>query len=195
MNKKLIILIGALVASVLAIGAATSGAWFTDQEKVEVTAAAGKLDVQLTAAEVNDPTYNPPCVNGAVANENVVPWSASGLAPGGDAQSRCINIKNVESIPVKFRFTSESLGYDLTWLNLKVQQFDCPTGANIGPVPTYDGPAAALSVVNPGPLAQGDEDCYRFDLSVPGTVTDDYQGYTAKFNIVADATQPSNPAF
>jgi predicted ribosomally synthesized peptide with SipW-like signal peptide len=193
MNKKLIILIGALVASVLAIGAATSGAWFTDQEKVEVTATAGKLDVQLTVAELNLPTT--PCQAPVVSNPNTVPWTASGLEPGGVAQSRCINIKNVESIPVKFRFTSEYLGYDWAWLNLKVQQFNCPNGANIGPVPAYDGPVSGLNVVNAGPLAQGDEDCYRFDLYVPETVSNGYQGYTAKFNIVADATQPSNPAF
>lgn len=213
MNKKLIILTGALVAAVLAVGAASSGAWFSDSESVAVTASSAKLDVQL---EVKQATANGNC-NGFIGTADAgvpVAWNLSGLAPGS-FEYRCVNIQNKNtpaSIPVKYRYRTANLAGDpdlYAGLTLQVYKGDCSAQGIDNPALIYNGTVGGLNGTDlDGPGTDFNPDgswgiglpvnftrCYAFALVVDTTVGNSFQGKTGTFNIVADATQPANPAW
>ena len=213
MHKKLLILIGALVASILAIGAATSGAWFSDSERVAVTASSAKLDVQL---EVKQSTGADIC-SGFIGTADAgapVAWNLSGLAPGS-FEYRCINIQNKDapnSMPVKYRYRTANLAGDPnlnSGLTLVAYRGDCVGGDISNATQIYSGPVAGLNGddLDPtGPEFNPDGSwgsvlpvnwtrCYAFALYVDGSVGNTFQGKTGTFDIVADATQPANPGW
>jgi hypothetical protein len=209
MNKKLMILIGALCATVLAVGVATSGAWFSDSERVTVQASSGQLDIQLLVrgpdAAVCDEEL------GVADGDTPVNWIVTDLLPG-ESESRCINLYNTAVSPtVKFRYRTGDITGPLTGaLTLKAQRGDCVTPtpgiANLqtvfeGPLGSFNGTdldGAGTEIGPDGSWGTVDTNitkCFLFTVTMDPNAGNEYQGTSGSFNIWGDATQTDNPGW
>lgn len=198
-------LIGLLaLAAVMAFGVIGTGAWFSDQSQVPVSATSGTLDIRAEVAAQGSTSkvwYDPTGVPITVAN----------LAPGVYDPDNVwmIDVQNKpavdSSLAAKYRYTAAYVsGSSDLWDNVKVkvETGNCLENPGVtisGASTVYEGKVKNLSFTN-ADAGQPDlpvnyTHCYRFSFTLPNSAGNDLQGLSGVFNIVIDATQPENPGF
>jgi len=201
MRRYLIALAGSLLLAVMAFGVIGSGAWFTDQSVVPISAASSKLDIRAEVGKQGGGTtmYDPTGVALPVAS----------LAPGvyDPGNTWMINVQNKptadSTLSVKYRFTAGYVsGSGPLWDStvVKVEKGFCVAVNTISsPTTVYEGPVKNLSFTNADAskpnLDPNNTHCYRFSFKLPDAAGNSLQGLAGVFNIVIDATQPENPGW
>ena len=189
-NKRISTLVVMMALAVMAFGVIGTGAWFTAQDTTgNTTATAGTLSID---ARDNGGTL----ASGATLTD---------MAPGVWTDWDNINIFNNGSLDAKYRlqsqFVSQSVGGFYGQIVVEAAHGfanGCPPSGP-APVQKYLGPLADLEVDSSqaiaDPLEAGNTHkwCFRFKLDEDAGNT--FQGQTATFNFVVDATQYENPGW
>lgn len=201
MKKVLLAMSGLVLLAIMAFGVIGSGAWFTDQSTVPISAASAKLDIRAEVGKQGaSPTWYDP---------SGVALTVSNLAPGviDPANTYMINVQNKpaadSTLAVKYRYRATyGSGSGPLWDNtvVKVETGFCvPVNTISFPTTVYYGPVKNLSFTNADAgkpnLDVNTTHCYRFSFKLPDDAGNELQGLAGVFNIVIDATQPENPGF
>ncbi len=187
MSKRwLTTLLAGSLLGVMAFGAIGSGAWFTDSVTTPTnTAASAVLDIDSPYA---------------------TPFSINDLLPGEWTGPYLFAILNKPgSTEVKYRFYAEKVTSDPGFYNQIMVRvghtFPVSTPHNWCETnPIWEGKLKDLLIDSPTyaiAATLGDNTTHDYDLcfGLPSTAGNQYQGNTATFNLVADATQPDNPGW
>lgn len=177
---------GVAVAAVLGLGLTGTGAWFTDQETSTVSASAGTVDISLSGDAGTSLT---------VGN----------LMPGVESEPYSFNVYNSgSSVPVKYRVTSSFAQNELLEdaLRIRVEHGNCVSGG-ISNVYDIESPTlvrnlnfnSSESIAPTDSLAVNNTHCFELYFSLAPSAGNQFQGESATFNIVVDATQLENPGF
>jgi predicted ribosomally synthesized peptide with SipW-like signal peptide len=196
-SKKLpVVILSLLLLTIMAYGTVGTGAWFTDRDMiVGNTATAGKLDIDVRTG-----------------GSTVLPIELENIAPGEWYGPYEIHVYNqntpVSTMPVKYRFydanSTETVGgfYDL--MRVKVDHSHAGPNNCVG-WPTVFGPQplGALDVRSPahsiaapsGELGVNITHVYCLYFKLHESAGNPYQGASATFDLVFDATQINNPGW
>lgn len=198
MKRFVVFVVFVLWSGVLAYGAAGSAAWFTDTEKVPVSAAAASLNIQvenLTDGGIADDE------NGTIALTHVM----TGMIPGEAYGPLMVRVTNIGDMPAWLKLSANKTGgSNNIYNNLTIwaaKPTDCgnplsggsqiyggPIGQMSTSVPTWNDPVFSAATFEPGETA-----CIHFEFRIEDTATD--SGGTAMFNIVFKAGQENDPAY
>lgn len=184
-----------LIAGVMAMGAIGSGAWFTDQEVVSPnTITAGKLDIKINAE-----------------GGSTLPITLSDLEPGAWADPISLGVYNqntpLSTMAVKYRFYdaggSGSVAGFYGKINVRAAHTFAGTPGNWCESPSlvkYEGPLKDLLVESPTDaispsLAVNNTHVWQLCFQVDSSAGNTFQGASATFDLVFDATQVDNPGW
>jgi predicted ribosomally synthesized peptide with SipW-like signal peptide len=193
MNKKFSMLVAMMAVAVLVFGVMGTGAWFTDQDQAgNSTLAAGTLSIDVRN-------------NGGTLATGA---TFTNMAPGDWTVWDNLNILNDGTLPAKYRiksaFVSQTVGGFYQQINVQAAHGfanGCPASGP-DPVVKYDGPLAGFEVNSVDDIDASFQPlgatlthkwCFRFQLDEGADNT--YQGQSATFNFVVDATNPANPGW
>lgn len=193
----------ALLVALVALGGAAATpaegtqAWFTDQELVVGNSfTAGKLDIKI----------NPGC-------GIVLPVTVQDMEPGKWYGPYDLEVYNqntpVSTMPVKYRmYSSNESGTLMSKLNVRVAHSNCvgcprPDWTANPALVKYAGNVQPMYVDSPthsitaptGNLDVNITHCWQLSFQVDTSAGNGYQGTTASFDLVVDATQVGNPGW
>lgn len=193
MKKRwLTLLLAGSLIGVMAYGASGSAAWFTDQESiVGNTVTAGEVDISI----------NP--------EGSTHPFTVSNLMPGDWTTNYNLGVYNSGStVPVKYRitsdFVSDTAGGFYNLIQVRAGHTFAGTPGNWcqegSGLIKYDGPLYLLDVnsIDDGisdTLGLNITHVWQFCFGLDESTTNVYQGASATFDIVVDATQEDNPGW
>jgi len=192
MKRILMSLMMIALVGTLAVG--STKAWFTDQEIVNNTLAAGKLNVDLTG----------PDAGGITIALDTAQTFEGGLRPGKIEGPYQIGIYNrghgQSTMPVKYKWNVNYTGgskalFDL--LNVRVRDGNCDwMTTNPGGIVTRYGWARLNNMADVTPaisqLGVNITRCTWFEFQLDSTAGNVLQGKSTQFELVLDATQPEN---
>lgn len=189
-RRSLAGLLGLILTGMLMFGLVGSAAWFTDQDTVPVTGTTGQIDFKASGADAAGIT---------LAN----------LLPGEWRGPYEVNVYNQvpsTTTAVKYRmtdaFTSQTVGGLYQLLNVNVRHTFCGTPNPATWPIVYTGPVENLEVISnvtPGVIAPtlglNITHCYFFQFQLDQSAGNTFQNQTVAFDLVFDATQPTNPGW
>ncbi len=194
MTHKKLLLIGIIMAvlCVMTVGAVGSAAWFTDQEMVVGNSlAAGKLDIKINAE-----------------SGTTLPISVANMEPGVWYGPYTIAIYNqntpLSTMPCKYRFYdamgSESVAGFYDKLRVEVYHSFAPPGGFGWGTPKWTGALKDLYIDSPtyaisASLGVNITHVYQLKFKVDESAGNVFQGASATFDLVFDATQVTNPGW
>jgi predicted ribosomally synthesized peptide with SipW-like signal peptide len=187
-----------VVVAVLAVGAATSGAWFTDVDVVENnTLGAATLDVDIRSEGGT-------AIPLAVANMQPGEWKPIGTV----FQLGMYNMNTPASdIPCKYVISFQGIqdtGANLSdVLLVRVRHTFAGTANPAGWPVVYEGPFETFlikSTVTPGIVGGGilninNTHVYVFEFKIADAADNTYQGASTSFNLQLNAYQVADPVF
>lgn len=196
MKKILMSLLMVAVAGVATISA--TGAYFTAQgSSINNTAAAGT--VILLPGLNSGPIMNISNLAPGLYKYNVGD-SFDSLLPGNNLPM--LHVQNMGSLDFKYRiypvFSSQTVGgyWELLWVRVYRAE-----GASNTYVKKWEGLLKDMDtnvgsfMPGVGNLSSGSSHDWRFDIGLDSTANNTYQGASATFSIVVDATQTNNPGW
>jgi hypothetical protein len=187
-RRSLAGLLGLLLTGIMAFGLIGSAAWFTDQDTVPVTGTTGQIDFKASGTD-----------SAGITLTNLLPGEWSGLY-----QVNVYNQVPSTTTAVKYRitdaFTAQSIGGLYQLINVTVRHTFCGTPNPATWPSVYSGPVENLDVNSiddaiSDTLGLNDTHCYYYQFQLDETAGNAFQNQTVSFDLVFDATQPSNPGW
>lgn len=189
-RRSLASVLGLFLVGLLALGLVGSAAWFTDQDTVPVTGTTGQIDFKAAGAD-----------SAGITLSNLLPGEWSGVY-----QVNVYNQVPSTTTAVKYRitdaFVSQSVGGLYQLVNVNVRHTFCGTPNPASWPSLYSGPVENLEVVSnvtPGVIAPtlglNITHCYYYQFQLDSSAGNTFQDQTVSFDLVFDATQPSNPGW
>jgi hypothetical protein len=187
-RRSLAGLLGLLLTGIMAFGLIGSAAWFTDQDTVPVTGTTGQIDFKVAGADSAGITL-------------------TNLLPGEWSDPYEVNVYNQvpsTTTAVKYRitdaFTAQSVGGLYQLINVNVRHTFCGTPNPAAWPSVYSGPVEDLDVNSiddaiSDTLGLNITHCYYYQFQLDETAGNAFQNQSVSFDLVFDATQPSNPGW
>lgn len=178
-----------IIVAVAAVAGGATYAYFTHTETVTGnTFSTGSLSFNLR--KTNTDTIN-------------LPFKFDGMTPGKCADGQLNVFNHSDSITMKYRFYfAPTGGSPIPYDKITVDAYKCDhydsgshcaswTLVKSGLLKNLDG--SADHIVSPANEDPNISNYWKFHFCLDSSAGNDYQGTTATFNIVGQATQPENP--
>jgi predicted ribosomally synthesized peptide with SipW-like signal peptide len=193
-SHKVVGAFGVTAVAFMGLGLTGTGAWFTDQETSTVSATAGEVDIVLNGDAKTSLTV-----------DNVM--------PGVEQGPYSLKIYNQGStVPVKYRVTTDFAQNEPLEdvLRVRVEHGNCVSDPGTGSELGQNGNlidieptklvrnvnfTEAESITGGSGLAVNNTHCFELYFSLTPSADNSYQGQSATFDLVVDATQLENPGF